>query len=77
MSDKQRIAHTQFKSMVKNEFVATYGFKLVGSGLASRTRQVQQQLSTFSTLNTDDVVPPTTGSLLVGILNATPFDPQV
>ena len=77
MSDKQRIAQTQFKSMVKNEFVATYGFKLVGSGFASKTRQVQQQLATFSTRNTEDVVPPTTGSLLVGIVKATPLEPQV
>ena len=39
--------HTQPKSIVKNELVATYGFKLVVSGLSSKTRQVQQFLSTF------------------------------
>ena len=58
--------------MVKNEFVATYGFKLVVSGFGSNTRQVQQLLSTFSTRNTEEVVPPATGSLLVGIVNGTP-----
>ena len=62
---------------MKNEFVATYGFKLVVSGFVSRTRHVQQLLSTFSTRKTVDVVPPATGSLLVGIASGTPLDPQV
>ena len=77
MSVKQRIAQTQLKLIVKNELVATYGFKLVVSGLSSNTRQVQQLLSTFSTRNTDEVVPPVTGSLVVGIVSAVPLDPHV
>ena len=77
MSVKQRIAQTQLKLIVKNELVATYGFKLVVSGFSSNTRQVQQLLSTFSTRNTDEVVPPVTGSFVVGIVSAVPLDPHV
>jgi len=77
VSDKQRITQTQDKSIVKNEFVATYGFKLVVSGFGSKTRQVQQLLSTFSTRNTLDVVPPGIGSFVVGIVSGILFEQQV
>ncbi len=64
--------------MVKNEFVDTYGNSLVVSGLAAKTRKVQQQPSNFSTRKTLEQVAPaslqTVLSFVVGILNGTPFD---
>ena len=52
MSDKHLIAHKQSQSIVKKELVATYGFKLVVSGLSASTLNVAQFPSIFSTLNT-------------------------
>ena len=69
--------------MVKKELVATYGFKLVVSGLSARTLKVQQFPSIFSTLKTLEhvvlVVPAqdTVVSLVVGMLQGTPFPQQV
>ena len=42
--------------MVKKELVATYGFKLVVSGLSANTLKVQQLPSIFSTLKTVEQV---------------------
>ena len=44
--------HIHSKFIVKNDSVAVY----VPSSLAIKTLNVQQQLSIFSTLNTDEVV---------------------
>ena len=82
MSFKQRSAHTQFKFIVKNEFVATYGLATsVVSGFGARTRNVAQQPSIFSTRNTLEQVTPTfpqvTSSFVVGILHGVPFPQQV
>ena len=52
MSDKHLIAHKQSQSIVKKEFVAMYGLRLVVSGLSARTLNVAQFPSIFSTLNT-------------------------
>ena len=76
VSSRHLRIHTHFKSIVKNEFVDKYGCVLVVSGLGSRTRHVAQQSSNFSNLNTEDVVV-TVGSLLIGIDNGVPLDPQV
>ena len=75
---------TQDKSIVKKEFVAIYGFKLVVSGLSCNTRQVQQFPSTFSTRNTLEHVglgvvasQLALESLLIGILHGVPFPQHV
>ena len=76
MSSKHLIIHTQFKSIVKNEFVATNGNKLVVSVFGASTRHVAQQSSNFSSLNTVEVVV-SAGSLLIGSASGVPLDPQV
>lgn len=69
--------------MVKKELVATYGFRLVVSGLSASTLNVQQFPSIFSTLKTLEqvalVVPAhdTVVSLVVGMLQGTPLPQQV
>lgn len=76
---------TQDKSIVKKEFVATYGFKLVVSGLSCKTRHVQQFPSTFSTRKTLEQVPAgvvvasqfAIESLVTGMLHGVPQQPQV
>ena len=54
VSFKHLKLHTQFKFIVKNEFVATYGIvaDVVVSGLSANTLNVAQQPSIFSILNT-------------------------
>ena len=54
VSGKHWIAPIQFRLMVKNVSVATYGDVDVVSGFGASILQVQQQPSRFSTLNTDD-----------------------
>ena len=67
VSSKHLIMHTQFKLIVKNEFVAPYGNREAVSVFGARTLNVAQQSSNFSNLNTVDVtVSP--GSLLIGIV---------
>ena len=69
VSSKHLIKATQFKSIVKKEFVLIYGKILVVSGLFAKTLHVAQQLSNFSNLNIFDVVV-SVGLLLIGISNA-------
>ena len=64
--------HTQSRLIVKNEFVAVK----VLSEFTVSTRQVAQQSSNFSNLNTLDVVS-SFGFLLIGKLSGIPFEPQV
>ena len=58
---------------MKNELVATYGVKDVGSGFSASTLNVAQHPSIFSTLNTFEQVTPsspqTTFSRVVGTEN--------
>lgn len=68
--------------MVKNEFVATYGFSVsVVSGFGAKTRNVAQQPSIFSTRKTLEQVVPTFSQLIssfvVGILHGVPLPQQV
>ena len=82
MSFKHLRLHTQFKFIVKNEFVGTYGLATsVVSGFGARTRNVAQHPSTFSTRNTFEQVTPAspqvTSSFTVGILHGVPFPQQV
>lgn len=81
VSDKHLITHKQLQSIVKIELVATYGFKLVVSGLSARTLNVQQFPSIFSTLNTDEQVTVSeqaaVTSLVVGILHGVPLPQHV
>ena len=75
--------HTQFKFIVKNEFVATYGIVAAApaSGLSANTLNVAQHPSIFSILNTLEhttpASPQVTSSLVVGILHGVPFPEQV
>lgn len=75
--------HRQEQSIVKNEFVETYGFKEVSSGFVARTLNVQQFPSIFSTLNTVEhvslVVPAgqAVASLATGIDQGCPFAQHV
>ncbi len=76
------MAQMQSRLIVKNELVATYGFRLVVSGLSARTRQVQQFPSTFSTLNTFEhvelvCVQVAVESFVVGIAHGVPLPQQV
>ena len=75
VSSKHLREHTQPKFIVKNEFVATYGYILPCSGFCSRTLNVAQQPSSFSILNTVEVVP--FSVLVVGIAHGVPLLPQV
>lgn len=68
--------HTQFKFIVKNEFVASKGKTDVVSVLGANTRHVAQQSSNFSSLNTVDVAV-SLGSLLIGSASGVPLEPQV
>lgn len=83
VSGKQRSEQTQFKFIVKNEFVATYGIVAASavSGFGANTRKVAQQPSIFSTLKTLEQVTPAspqvTFSRVVGILHGVPFPQQV
>ena len=83
VSGKQRSAHTQFKFIVKNEFVATYGIvaDVVSSVFSAKTLNVAQHPSIFSTLKTFEHVTPsspqTTFVLVVGILQGVPLPQQV
>lgn len=75
--------HTQFKFIVKNEFVAIYGIvaDVVVSGLSANTLNVAQHPSIFSILNTLEHTTPdsphVTSSLVVGILHGVPFPEHV
>lgn len=79
VSFKHLKLHTQFKFIVKNEFVATYGIvaDVVVSGLSANTLNVAQHPSIFSILNTFEHTTPSsphvTFSLVVGILHGVPF----
>lgn len=65
--------HIHSKFIVKNDSVAVY----VPSSLAIKTLNVQQQLSIFSTLNTDEVAVGS-ATLVVGALHGvTPLLIQV
>ena len=83
VSCKHLKTHKHDKSIVKNEFVATYGIVAtsVGSGLSANTLKVAQQPSIFSTLNTLEQVTPsspqTTFSLVVGIVHGVPLPQQL
>lgn len=82
VSVKHLMQQMQSRLIVKKEFVAIYGFKLVVSGLSARTRHVQQFPSTFSTLNTFEhvavaAVQVAVESFVVGILQGVPFPQQV
>ena len=68
--------HTQFRLIVKNEFVASNGNAEVVSVFGANTLNVAQQSSNFSNLNTLDVVV-SVGDLLIGILKGTPLELQV
>ena len=68
--------------MVKNEFVATYGFSVsVVSGFGAKTRNVAQQPSIFSTRKTLEQLPGVVVqsilSLVVGIVHGAPLPLQV
>ena len=76
MSDKHLILHRQLQSIVKKEFVDTYGFNEVSSVFGAKTLNVQQLPSTFSTLKTVEQVSLegcplqlVCKSLLIGILH--------
>jgi len=65
VSFKHLIAHTQPKSIVKNESVAINSLlHVVAFGFGAKTRNVAQQSSSFSILNTHEQV---FGSLLQSI----------
>ena len=66
VSSKHLIIHTQLRLIVKNEFVASYGNDEVVSVFGANTLNVAQQSSSFSNLNTVDVVV-SIGFLLIGI----------
>lgn len=68
VSSRHLKMHTQFRLIVKNELVASYGNEDVVSSLGAKTRHVAQQSSNFSNLKTVDVVV-IAGSLLIGIAN--------
>src|SRR5699024_2914927 len=67
VSSKHLSEHTQFRLIVKNEFVAMNGKVVVGSVFGVKTRHVAQQPSNFSNLNTEDVTV-SVGLLLIGIV---------
>lgn len=75
--------HTQFKFIVKNEFVAIYGIvaAVAASGLSANTLNVAQHPSIFSILNTLEQTtsssPHVTFSFVVGILHGVPLPQQV
>jgi hypothetical protein len=79
--------HTHFKSIVKNESVATNSGHLLEREFVSKsecnsstnTLQVAQQSSTFSTLNMlEKQVDGVIGPLVVGIINGlSPLKPHV
>ena len=66
VSSRHLILHTQPKFIVKKELVASYGKTLPSSVFGACTRNVEQQQSSFSILNTVLVVV-IAGSLLLGI----------
>ena len=76
VSSKHLIMHTQLRLIVKNEFVASNGNPDVVSVFGANTLNVAQQSSSFSSLNTVDVVV-TAGSLLIGIANGVAPPEQV
>ena len=76
VSSRQRIMHTQLRLIVKNEFVGSNGNAEVVSVFGANTLNVAQQSSSFSNLNTVDVVV-IAGSLLIGIANGVEPDEQV
>ena len=76
VSSKHLIRQTQFKSIVKNEFVDTNGNRLVVSVFGASTRQVAQQSSNFSSLKTVDVAV-SLGSLLIGSASGVPLEPHI
>lgn len=75
--------HTQFKFIVKKEFVVTYGIvaDVAGSGLSASTLKVAQHPSIFSILNTFEHTTPespqVTSSLVVGMLHGVPLPQHV
>lgn len=83
VSFKHLMLHTQFKFIVKKEFVATYGIvaDVVTSGLSANTLKVAQHPSIFSILNTLEHTTPSspqvTFSLVVGIVHGVPFPQHV
>ena len=84
VSCKHLITQTQFRFIVKNEFVATYGIVAASatSGFGANTRKVAQHPSIFSTLNTLEQVAVASvqvavESFVVGILHGVPFPQQV
>lgn len=84
VSDRHLILHKQLQSIVKKTLVATYGYKLVESVLSAKTLNVAQLPSIFSTLKTFEQVALTSEpaqltveSLVIGMLQGTPFPQQV
>lgn len=83
VSCKQRITQRQFKSIVKKEFVATYGTLAVdaGSVLGAKTRKVAQLPSNFSTRKTlEQFVYGSLQSIFsfeIGIFHGVPLPQQV
>ena len=81
-SFKHLIAQQQFRFIVKKLFVDRYG-SVVLSAFATRTLNVAQLLSTFSTLNTvlqfvaPVAVQSVVASLVVGIENGVPLPAHV
>ena len=76
VSSKHLIIQTQFKLIVKNEFVETNGNTLVVSGFGARTLKVAQHPSNFSKRNTVEVIV-SSGSLDIGSASGVFPDPQV
>ena len=68
VSSKHLIIHTHPKLIVKNELVASNGKPDVVSVFGANTLKVAQQSSSFSNLNTVEVVV-SAGSLLIGNAN--------
>lgn len=83
VSFKHLRAQTQFRFIVKNEFVATKGIADASSqfGFGSSTLNVAQQSSSFSIRKTlehfSSHVSQFTFSFVVGILHGVPFEQQV
>lgn len=76
VSSRHLSIQQQFKFIVKKEFVASYGNTLDWSVFGASTLQVAQHPSSFSSLNTVEVVD-TVGSLLIGIASGVPLLLQV